>query len=128
MSNNINEHILKLSGFACLSKALDYKRYMAGIEFDVDKISKKDKQDGSFDFEYKGKMTGNIVIRSEENKIYGTGKKSSSSKLRARLWHYYRQKDYDLTFDQFYEKTMFQIRNNLEYVLECLKVDDIIGG
>ena len=124
--NNINEHILKLSGFACLPKALEYKRYMAGIEFDINKISKKDRQDGSFDFEYKGKMTGNLVIRSEEKKIYGTGKKSPSSKLRARLWHYYRQRDYEITFDQFYAQCMFQIYNNIDIVLEQLQIDKVV--
>lgn len=120
MNDQIKEHILKLSGEVSLPISLEYKRYMAGVEFEISKIEKEDLKDGSFNFVYKGKLTGNCVITKENKKVYGQGKKSQSSRLRAAIWTIHRENDIEEEFDLYYNRSMGHIRNLLNDILNSM--------
>ena len=82
ISMNLNSHILKLSGSAELSGALEIgNRYAVGVEVGITYERKIDNGDGTFDLEYKARLI-RAQVHTKEGKLDTKDKTSESVKTR----------------------------------------------
>lgn len=124
-----NEHILQLSGTACLTMPLNEgESYKVETEIDIVSIIHKNRQDGTKDVIYKGKTTGIVDVK------YRLGKKTSAKKVRTEsqrlrfaleLYHNnhngeplyeFMHHDSEEFYKQFHEK----IRANLDNIIRLI--------
>lgn len=79
-----------------IPKPMDYKDYTVAMYISVESIDRPDNQDGSIDVIFKGKATGEIIVKDEFDKVYiKTDKRSQSQKLRGQIFN--EGDDYDET-------------------------------
>ena len=116
MQNQVkNSYTLRIIGIAELPNPL-----IMGFDYEIKakvaipKIEKIDLENGEFEYLHKAKMI-NIELATQGNKaVKGTAKGSKSQKLRWRIL--------ERTDNDGYEKIMDAIINNLDEVLNILKI------
>lgn len=76
---NLNEYILKVTGSASIDQPLEIgKRYACGIEFGITDERKIDREDGTYDVEFKGKLI-RAQVKKENGEIVKTKDKTAQS-------------------------------------------------
>ena len=104
MENNVNEHILRITGSASLPEKLDYKDYLISINADVTDIKKKRREDRTFDFHYTARMLTCDVLKENGEVITAKDKTRISQKLRGRAWAAHQEHNIQMDVEEFYEK------------------------
>lgn len=102
--NEINEHILRITGSSSLPEKLDYKDYLISVTADVTDIQKKRREDGTFDFLYKARMLTCDVLKENGKVIAGKDKTKISQKLRHRSWVAHQEHNIQMDAEEFYER------------------------
>jgi hypothetical protein len=103
-SNDVNEHILRITGSASLPEKLDYKNYLIGVDADVTDIQKKRREDGTYDFIYKARLLTAEIVKDNGEAMKSKDKTRISQKLRARSWVAHQEHNIQIDPEEFYEK------------------------
>lgn len=104
MENNVNEHILRITGSASLPEKLDYKSYLVSANVDVTDIKKKRREDGTYDFIYSGRMLTAEVLKDNGEVLTAKDKTRISQKLRHRSWIAHQEHNIQMDTEDFYER------------------------
>jgi hypothetical protein len=129
MGLEINEHILQLSGTACLTAPLqEGESYKIQTEIDIVSVVHKNRQDGTKDLVYKGKTTGIVDISDKlDNKVFGKKTKTESQKLRFAIELYHNshngEPDYEFIHhdsEEFYRQVHDKLRARLDNIIRLI--------
>ena len=117
--SEVNERILKIVGSVVLPEPLKMKHdYAIGVIINITERAEKDRDDGTVDIIYKGRLCGAVAIEKDfGKKIFANYRASPSKKLRQRIWNLWAEKE-EGDFDKYYEKVMAQIISNLDDIIE----------
>ena len=122
MGDVIKEHVLNISGNISIPESLKFENEIdiacRGV---ITSIKKKDNNDGSFNFKYQFRPTGECIINTAGKKIIGKDKGRLSVKLRGALWHYHIDKNIEEDFEKWRDKIMMKLICNVSTILEGLK-------
>lgn len=120
----LNEHILKISSAGVnIPEALELsRRYLINAEIDITDIRKIDNQDGTFNFIYTGRQTGQTQIMFDGGKVIKAKDKGSISKaLHGAIWHYHNENGFVEEFDEYYKKVGKKIISYLPEIIKFLE-------
>ena len=122
VTEDINEHILKIAGGISLSDELkpSERGNITYGEFDIYSVEKRDNQDGTFNLIYKAKFVSDIKIDQQGRPIRGIDKTKKSRKLRGAIW-WLSEEEKVADREEFYETVMDKIIANLSEVWEFVK-------
>jgi len=113
MENQINEHILKITGSAMLPEPLEFENdYSLGVNVSVVKISDVSKNDGTKDKEYTGRLITCEILKDNGTVMKTEVGSSQSKKLRNQIYAWGLDNHSDIESEELYETIMNGIRAN----------------
>ena len=126
MEEKINENILRITGSSNIPEPLKTgHEYSIVLKADCIGVNKRDNHDGTFNYTFLLRQTGEAIITTDRGKIIQSkGRKSKSKALRGALWHFYEQNEEQGEFEPFYEKMMDLIIKYLPEILEYIRVEE----
>jgi hypothetical protein len=121
MNENIDERILRITGSCCILENLlndtDYILTAPITTYSTDE--KRSNQDGSYNLNFKAKITGAVELESKGHTIHGKKKGSQSKLLRSLIMG--KAIEMGQESDAYYSIIMNKIINNLDDLILFLK-------
>ena len=115
----INSHILKLSGKAELPSTISIgHNYKILSEGSVTKEELHDNEDGSFNKVYTFRPVTIEIQTDKGESLKLKDTRSASQLLRGRLWKQWQNAKSNLSFDDWYQKLMFNLITHAEEIAE----------
>lgn len=115
-----HSYTAQITGLSELPEPLEIgKSYDIKITADCNSITKKNNEDGSFEYKYRLQQLTAEITKDNGEVVKVKDNKSQSKKLRGQLWAIGQEKGLD--GQAFYEEQMTKIRHHLPYVLEYME-------
>ncbi len=119
MMEQINSHILKLTGRAELPQAIETgHNYHIAIEGSIPKVEIHDQEDGTFNRVYTFRAIKVDVLTPQGKTLKLKDTRSLSQLFRARLWKKHLESKTELPFDKWYELLMQRMIQQVDEVAE----------
>lgn len=112
---------IKISGKVNVPKKISIgHNYKLTMDCSVTQEQKEDNNDGTFNIISKAEPITCTIEKENGEIIKGKDTRKESQKLRSKLYMVWQSNNNPLPFDDFYQKTLMNIRLNLESILETL--------
>lgn len=115
------EYYIQITGKTCMEKPLEKGKFYSVIFKELG-VYGEDLRDGQGDEDkttYRSKSLGEVIITDGKDIVISKQKKSSSQKLRARIWGYQNLQGIDS--DDFYDKAMSKLILYFDEVWDLIK-------